>query len=64
MNNGLDYPVSAEDLSAYIDGELPMARRQAIKRMLLRDPEVRSQATDLVRVRTLVRLAYRAIMTE
>jgi anti-sigma factor RsiW len=47
-------------LNAYVDGELPVAKRQALERLLVTDAAVRSQ---LAEVRALVRLAYGATMT-
>jgi anti-sigma factor RsiW len=50
--------VSAHDLNAYIDGELPMAKRRIMELRLATDAAVRSRVAELVRVRELMRLAY------
>lgn len=51
-------PVSDEDLSAYIDGQLPHNRRRDIERLIVTDDAVRVQVESLRRVRELVRLAF------
>jgi anti-sigma factor RsiW len=63
-DNGRDSPVSAQDLNAYFDGELPPAKRQALERLLATDGALRSRAAQLAEARTPVRLAYGAIATE
>jgi anti-sigma factor RsiW len=50
-------------LNAYIDGELPIAKRRVLERLLVADAALRSQVDELAEVRALVRLAYRATMT-
>jgi anti-sigma factor RsiW len=50
-------------LTAYIDGELPIAKRRVLERLLVTDAAVRSQVDELADVRALVRLAYGATMT-
>jgi anti-sigma factor RsiW len=57
-DNGLDNAVSAQDLGAYLDGELPMAKRHTLELRLATDAEIRSRLAALVHVRALVRLAY------
>jgi anti-sigma factor RsiW len=50
-------------LNAYIDGELPIAKRRVLERLLVTDAALRSQVDGLAEVRALVRLAYGATMT-
>lgn len=63
-DHGLDRAVSELDLNAYMDGELPTAKRRALELRLATDSAVRSRLAELVQVRTLVRLAYRATLAE
>jgi anti-sigma factor RsiW len=49
-------------LNAYVDGELPIAKRRVLERLLVTDASVRSQLAGLAEVRALVRLAYGATM--
>jgi anti-sigma factor RsiW len=51
-------------LNAYIDGELPIAKRHAIERILVANAAVRSQLVELAEVRALVRHAYGAAMAK
>jgi len=55
--------VSAEDLYAYIDDELPMVKRQVLERLMLTDSEARLWVDDWFQVRELLRLAYGATPT-
>jgi anti-sigma factor RsiW len=63
-DHGLDGAVSEQDLNAYMDGELPTAKRRTLELRLATDSAVRSRLTKLVQVRTLVRLAYGATVAE
>ncbi len=51
--------VSDEDLNAYIDGQLQPERRPHVERLIARDETARTQLDGLLRVRRLVRMAYR-----
>jgi anti-sigma factor RsiW len=51
-------------LNAYVDGELPAAKRQALERLLVTNVAARSQLADLAEMRALVRRAYGAAMTK
>ena len=58
------YPFSMHDLCAYIDGELPMAKRRAFEQQLAADAGIRLRLAALVQVQALVRLAYGAKKAE
>jgi len=51
------HPFSSHDLCAYVDGELPVAKRRALELYLATDGEMRSKLVALAQVRALVRLA-------
>jgi anti-sigma factor RsiW len=53
-------PITAEDLNAYIDGELTGGRWRAIERLIACDAAaaVRADVESLRRLRELVRMAY------
>jgi len=55
--------VSAEDLYAYIDDELPMVKRQVLERLMLTNSEARLWVDDWFQVRELLQLAYGATPT-
>jgi len=59
-----DGPVLEKDLNAYIDDELPMEQRQALKLRLVTDTTARSRIDELTRVQALFRLAYGVIPGE
>lgn len=50
-------------LNAYVDGELPVAKRQAIERLLVANAALRAPLVELAEVRALVQGAYEAVMT-
>jgi len=59
-NQNRRHPFSRHDLCAYVDGELPMAKRRALELHLATDDEMQSKLVVLAQLRTLVRLAYGA----
>jgi anti-sigma factor RsiW len=53
----LETSVSEEELNAYVDGELPPARRRSVERLIARDENVRARVEALQRLSELVRSA-------
>lgn len=51
------------ELNAYIDGELPPATRRIFEQRLVADTAARARAAELIRIKTLVQLAYGVTMT-
>jgi anti-sigma factor RsiW len=51
-------------LNAYFDGELPMAKRQVLDRLLVTDAALRLRAAEVAERRSWVRLAYATTMAE